>query len=127
MCFLYTWSEQVTLSIPWVGKTMSNGLVLRSEKMPKTILFVKLCADGLQVEEEAFKSDYILFQTKKVKAIYRHYNTAEECEESTFLDRNACGKIEKVVEGRLDVQLQQNDSRYGQYSKICCPNQKRRL
>ena len=30
---------------------------------------------GLQVELEAFKSNYILFQTKRVKAIYRHYNT----------------------------------------------------
>ena len=30
---------------------------------------------GLWVEEEAFKSDYILFPTKKVKAIYKHCNT----------------------------------------------------
>ena len=30
---------------------------------------------GLQVELEAFKSDYILFQRKKVRAMYRHYNT----------------------------------------------------
>ena len=36
----------------------------------------KISNHGLQVEEEAFKSDYILFQTRKVRAIYRHYNTA---------------------------------------------------
>ena len=27
---------------------------------------------GLRIEEEAFKSDCILFQTNKVKAIYKH-------------------------------------------------------
>ena len=31
---------------------------------------------GLRVEEEAFKSDYILFPGKKLKAIYKHYKTA---------------------------------------------------
>ena len=47
------------------------------------------------MELEASKSDYILFKTKKVKAIYRHYNTARNVNKVPAVIKTLVAKLKK--------------------------------